>query len=97
DTLPVADTPAVLQEQRAVAERLALARVHLAGALTTQLQGVALTEMAGLVESGAIVFSQAKKSVASAALLRLALSYAADLGQPVLLHGEEPELAAHGV
>ena len=26
DTLPVADTPAVLQEQRAVAERLALAR-----------------------------------------------------------------------
>ena len=97
DTLPVADTPAVLQEQRAVAEHLALARVHLAGALTAQLQGVALTEMAGLVESGAIVFSQAKKSVASAALLRLALSYAADLGQPVLLHGEEPELAAHGV
>ena len=97
DTLPVADTPAVLQEQRAVAEQLALARVHLAGALTTQLQGVALTEMAGLVESGAIVFSQAKKPVASAALLRLALSYAADLGRPVLLHGEEPELAAHGV
>ncbi|MGC9215545.1 dihydroorotase [Acidithiobacillus sp.] len=97
DTLPVADTPAVLQEQRAVAEHLALARVHLAGALTTQLQGVALTEMAGLVESGAIAFSQAKKPVASAALLRLALSYAADLGRPVLLHGEEPELAAHGV
>ena len=97
DTLPVADTPAVLQEQHAVAEHLALARVHLAGALTTQLQGVALTEMAGLVESGAIVFSQAKKPVASAALLRLALSYAADLGRPVLLHGEEPELAAHGV
>ncbi|MCL4527294.1 MAG: dihydroorotase [Gammaproteobacteria bacterium] len=97
DTLPVADTPAVLQEQRAVAEHLALARVHLAGALTTLLQGVALTEMAGLVESGAVVFSQAKKPVASAALLRLALSYAADLGRPVLLHGEEPELADHGV
>ena len=96
DTQPVADTPAVLQEQRAMAEQLALARVHLAGALTTQLQGVALTEMAGLVESGAIVFSQAKKPVANAALLRLALSYAADLGRPVLLHGEEPELAAHG-
>ncbi|MHB1321804.1 MAG: dihydroorotase [Acidithiobacillus ferrivorans] len=97
DTLPMADTPAVLQEQRVLADRLALANVHLSGALTTQLQGAALTEMAGLAEAGAIAFSQAKESVLSAALLRLALSYAADLGLPVLLHGEQPELAANGV
>ncbi|WCE93723.1 dihydroorotase [Acidithiobacillus ferriphilus] len=97
DTLPVADIPAVLQEQRILADRLALAKVHLSGALTTQLQGTALTEMAGLAAAGAIAFSQAKEPVPSAALLRLALSYAADLGLPVLLHGEEPELAANGV
>lgn len=97
DTQPMADTPAVLQEQRVLADRLALAKVHLSGALTTQLQGAALTEMASLAEAGAIAFSQAKEPVPSAALLRLALSYAADLGLPVLLHGEEPELAAHGV
>ena len=97
DTLPMADIPAVLQEQRVLAERLALANVHLSGALTTQLQGAALTEMAGLAEAGAIAFSQAKEPVLSAALLRLALSYAADLGLPVLLHGEQPELAANGV
>jgi dihydroorotase len=97
DTLPMADTPAVLQEQRVLADRLALANVHLSGALTTQLQGAALTEMAGLAEAGAIAFSQAKEPVLSAALLRLALSYAADLGLPVLLHGEQPELAANGV
>lgn len=97
DTQPMADTPAVLQEQRVLADRLALVKVHLSGALTTQLQGAALTEMASLAEAGAIAFSQAKEPVPSAALLRLALSYAADLGLPVLLHGEEPELAAHGV
>ena len=97
DTLPMADIPAVLQEQRILADRLALANVHLSGALTTQLQGTALTEMAGLAAAGAIAFSQAKEPVLSAALLRLALSYAADLGLPVLLHGEEPELAANGV
>ena len=97
DTQPVADTPAVLQAQRTLADRLGLAKVHLSGALTTQLQGAALTEMAGLAEAGAIVFSQAKAPVASAALLRLALSYAADLGLPVWLHGEEAELAAQGV
>ncbi len=97
DTQPMADNPAVLQAQRTLADRLGLAKVHLSGALTTQLQGAALTEMAGLAEAGAIVFSQAKASVASAALLRLALSYAADLGLPVWLHGEEAELAAQGV
>ncbi|MEY2335265.1 dihydroorotase [Acidithiobacillus ferrianus] len=97
DTRPMADNPAVLQAQRTLADRLDLAKVHLSGALTTQLQGAALTEMAGLAEAGAIVFSQAKASVASAALLRLALSYAADLGLPVWLHGEEAELAAQGV
>ena len=97
DTQPMADTPAVLQEQRVLADRLALAKVHLSGAFTSQLQGAVLTEMASLAEAGAIAFGQAKEPVPSAALLRLALSYAADLGLPVLLHGEEPELAAHGV
>ncbi len=97
DTQPVADTPAVLQEQQLLAEKLALARVQVSAALTTGLQGQALSEMTALMDAGARVFSQAKQPIHSAALLRLALSYAADLGLPVMLHPEDPELAAHGV
>ncbi|MDR7928226.1 dihydroorotase [Acidithiobacillus thiooxidans] len=97
DTQPVADTPAVLQEQQLLAGKLALARVQVSAALTTGLQGQALSEMTALMDAGARVFSQAKQPIRSAALLRLALSYAADLGLPVMLHPEDPELAAHGV
>lgn len=97
DTQPVADTPAVLQEQRLMAESLGLARVHVSGALSMGLQGQALSEMAALREAGALVFSQAKEPIRNAALLRLALSYAADLGCPVLLHPEDADLAAQGV
>ncbi len=97
DTQPVADAPAILLEQRMLAETLALARVQVSGALTTGLQGQALSEMAALLDAGARVFSQAKQPIRSAALLRLALSYAADLGLPVLLHPEDSDLAAQGV
>lgn len=97
DTQPVADTPAVLLEQRLLADSLGLARVHVSGALSMGLQGQSLSEMAALQEAGALVFSQAKEPIHNAALLRLALSYAADLGLPVLLHPEDADLAAQGV
>ncbi|MFA7495064.1 MAG: dihydroorotase [Acidithiobacillus sp.] len=97
DTQPVTDTPAVVQEQRQLAARLGLARVHCAGALTTALQGKALSEMAAMLDAGVLLFSQAKVALPDAALLRLALSYAADLGRPVWLHPEDVDLAAQGV
>ena len=97
DTAPVADTPGVLYQQRAAAEAVDYLRVYLSGALTRELQGESLSEMAALAEAGAQIFSQGRQSVADSQRLRLALSYAADLGRTVFLWPEDRCLAGNGV
>ncbi|OYV74047.1 MAG: dihydroorotase [Acidithiobacillus ferrivorans] len=97
DTDPCADTAGVIHQQRAMAAALGLAKVYPTGALTRQLAGEALSEMATLQEAGAVAFSQGGRAVSNGALLRLALAYAADFALPVLLHSEDALLAADGV
>ncbi|MHB0888125.1 dihydroorotase [Acidithiobacillus sp.] len=96
-TDPCADTAGVIHQQRAIAAALGLAKVYPTGALTRQLAGAALSEMAALREAGAVAFSQGRRTVSNGALLRLALAYAADFALPVLLHSEDALLAAGGV
>ncbi|MHB8249806.1 MAG: dihydroorotase [Acidithiobacillus sp.] len=96
-TDPCADTAGVIHQQRAIAAALGLAKVYPTGALTRQLAGEALSEMAALQEAGAVAFSQGRRAVSNGALLRLALAYAADFALPVLLHSEDALLAADGV
>ena len=96
-TDPCADTAGVIHQQRAIAAALGLAKVYPTGALTRQLAGETLSEMAALQEAGAVAFSQGRRTVSNGALLRLALAYAADFALPVLLHSEDALLAAGGV
>ncbi|MEY2341832.1 dihydroorotase family protein [Acidithiobacillus sp. IBUN Pt1247-S3] len=96
-TDPVADQPGVLHEQRAAAAAAGLLRVYLSGALTRGLEGAVLAEMSALAQVGAQVFSQGQMPVADSQRLRLALSYAADLGRTVFLWPEDLTLAAGGV
>ncbi|WP_308389542.1 dihydroorotase [Acidithiobacillus sp. AMEEHan] len=97
DSDPIADQPGVLCEQRAAVEAVDLLRVYLSGALTRDLRGESLSEMAALAEAGAQIFSQGRRSVADSQRLRLALSYAADFGRRVFLWPEDESLAAGGV
>jgi len=97
DTSPVADTPGVIREQQAEAAAAGLIRVLPCGALTPGLRGRELSEMAALLEAGAVAFGQAQRSIEDTQLLRLALSYAADFDRTVLLHPEDARLAADGV
>ena len=97
DTAPIADQPGVLHEQRYAAESAGTVHVLASGALTPSLEGGGLTEMAALRDAGAAVFSQGLHPVRDGGLLRLALTYAADLGLPVFLHPEDAFLAGEGV
>ncbi len=97
DTNPVADHPGVLWEQRQLAAREGLLRVHLSAALTHALAGESLSELGGLADAGAKAFSQALQGIPNSRILRLALEYAADLRLPVFLFPEDSTLAAHGV
>jgi dihydroorotase len=59
-------------------------------------EGKALTEMAELVDTGAVGFSDDGSPVHDSHLMRTALEYSKMLGVPVIQHAEDPELTVLG-
>ena len=59
-------------------------------------EGRELTEMADLVDGGAVAFSDDGSPVQNAGLMRRALEYSADLGKPIINHMEELTLNVGG-
>jgi dihydroorotase len=97
DTDPPLDEPGLVDMLRRRAKSLSRARVYPIGALTTKLEGAALTEMAELAEAGCVAFSQANTPLADTQVLWRALQYAATFGFPVWLRVEDAWLAKGGV
>jgi dihydroorotase len=97
DTDPPLDEPGLVDMLRRRAKALARARLYPIGALTVQLRGEALTEMAELAEAGCVAFSQANVPLADTQVLWRALQYAATFGFPVWLRAEDTAIARGGV
>ena len=97
DTDPPLDEPGLVDMLRRRAKSLSRARLYPVGALTTRLEGKALTEMAELAEAGCVAFSQADVPLADTQVLWRALQYAATFGFPVWLRVEDAWLAKGGV
>ncbi|RZL31931.1 MAG: dihydroorotase [Rubrivivax sp.] len=85
DTDPVLDEPGLVEMLKFRARKLSRCRLFPLGALTRQLGGTALTEMAELTEAGCIGFSQAEVPVKDTVVLSRALQYAATYGYTVWL------------
>ena len=66
-------------------------------AMTKGLAGKEMTEIGLLRQAGALAFSDGKRSVANAKLMRLILSYAQDFNGLVVHHLEDADLAFGGV
>ena len=96
NTVPALDEPGRLGLVAERARRAGLARVHPIAAITPGLAGERLTDMAALVEAGAVAFSDDGRPVAHAGLMRHALEYARDLGVPVVTHAEDLTLRGDG-
>lgn len=96
DTLPVIDTPAVVEliHQRATAS--GRARVLCYGALTRELKSEQLAGMSGLKQVGCVGVSNARAPIPSTEVMRRAMEYAATVGMTVFLHAEDPWLAGQG-
>jgi len=92
DTDPVLDEPGLVDMLRYRAAQLRRARVYPLGALTRNLAGEVLTEMAELSESGCVGFSQAETALANTQILQRALQYAATFGLSVWLRPQELHL-----
>ena len=92
DTDPVLDEPGLVEMLKFRAEKLHCSRVFPLGALTRNLQGETLTEMAELTEAGCIGFGQAEVPLANTQVLQRALQYAATIGYTVRLRPQELHL-----
>src|ERR1700712_2048 len=77
DTDPALDEPGLVEMLKFRARKLSLCRLFPLGALTKNLSGESLTEMAELTEAGCVGFSQAESPVRDTLVLARALLYAA--------------------
>ncbi|MBO1362009.1 dihydroorotase [Acetobacter sacchari] len=66
------------------------------GAVTKGCKGGELAEIGLLREAGAVAFTDGAQAIASARLMKLALTYARGFGGMVVQHPEEPSLAGSG-
>ncbi|MDR9446706.1 MAG: dihydroorotase [Balneolaceae bacterium] len=70
--------------------------VHPIGAVTMDRKGDAIAEMAAMVHGGAVAFSDDGDPVHNAEIMRIALTYSAMLGVPIINHEEELALSKPG-
>jgi len=96
NTHPVNDNRAVTDYIRAKAETQGVVRVYPIGAVTRNLGGEALAELAELAEAGCVAFSDDGKCVMNAALYRHAMEYTLPFGTPLISHAEDHALAQGG-
>lgn len=97
DTDPPLDEPGLVEMLKFRARNMPGPRVYPVGALTRQLKGERLTEMAELQEAGCIAFSQADAPLIDTEVLLRALEYAATFDLPVWLRPQDSHLAKDGV
>ena len=97
DTNPTVDDPAIVDFLLRRARDTAIVNIHPAAAITKGLQGREMTEIGLLREAGAVAFTDGASAVASAAVMRRALTYARDLDALLMPHLEEASLVGTGV
>ena len=96
DTRPVIDNGSVVEHIRQRANRERSARVFCLGALTANLDGHILAEMAALKDSGCIAVTNLNQAISDTSVLRQALAYAASCELKVFLHPYEHWLSRDG-
>jgi dihydroorotase len=97
DTKPAIDDVALVDFIERRARDTAIVHVHPMAAMTKGLAGKEMTEIGLLRQAGALAFTDGKRSVANARLMRVILSYARDFNALIVHHTEDADLALGGV
>lgn len=92
DTDPPLDEPGLVEMLKFRARNLNQSHVYPLGALTRNLAGEVLTEMAELTEAGCVGFSQAEVPIRDTLVLHRALQYAATFGYTTWLRPQDAYL-----
>ncbi|SDB43517.1 dihydroorotase [Belnapia rosea] len=96
DTDPALDDPALVQFVLRRGEATGSITLLPYAAATKRCEGREIAEYGLLLEAGAIGFTDGRRAIGHARVMRLALSYARAFGRMVVQHPEEPSLAAGG-
>ncbi|MFC7052999.1 dihydroorotase [Hansschlegelia quercus] len=96
DTTPSVDAPEIVDYLKRRARDTASVNVHPMAALTKGLAGKEMTEIGLLLEAGAVAFSDGPRTIASARVMRRAMTYARDFDALVCCHVEDADLTAGG-
>src|SRR5438552_11650143 len=97
NTEPALDSRSDAEFVTLQAKRAGNCNVFPIGAVTKNREGKELAELGGLVEGGAVAFTDDGSPVYSAEIMRRALEYCKMLGKAVLVHAEILELTQGGV
>ncbi|MEJ2794660.1 dihydroorotase [Iodobacter sp. LRB] len=92
DTDPPLDEPSLVTMLRQRAKNLNLARLYPVGALSRQLKGEELTEMAELRDAGCVAFSQGDQPISDLQIMYRAMQYAATFGAELRLRAQDAGL-----
>ncbi len=96
NTNPPLDSPESIRFIMEKSKTLSV-HIHPIGAITKNQDGRELTEMGGMVEAGAVAFSDDGLPVSDGQVFRLACEYAKMFGVPVINHAEDPCIRKNGV
>src|SRR6266480_7604704 len=97
NTEPAIDSQAAAEFVHLQAQRAGNANVFPIGALTKGREGKELAEIGGLVEGGAVAFTDDGSPVVNSEIMRRAMEYCKMFDKAVLSHSEDPELSKNGV
>ena len=97
NTEPPLDSQAAAEFVHLQAKRAGNANVFPIGAITKGREGKELAEIGGLVEGGAVAFTDDGSPVVSAEIMRRAMEYCQMFDKAVLSHSEDLDLTRGGV
>ena len=94
DAMPVIDDASMIDSLSLRATRIGGARLHLYGAATRKLEGVAMAELGMMAEAGAVGFANGTRTIMDSMVMRRVLSYCGMLDKPLVQHCEDHALTA---
>jgi len=96
NTDPVVDNIATVEFIQRRAKDLGFCKVKVIGAITKQIEGKEISEMASMKEGGIIAISDDGNCVQNGKLMMNCMKYAANFHLPVIIHAEDYNFAGKG-
>jgi dihydroorotase len=91
------ETDAVVERIRRRSESGGSGRVYPMGVATQGLEGTQIAEIGQMQQSGAVAFTDCRKAVSNAQVMRRLLEYSNYFNALIVQYAEEPTLAARGI